>query len=209
MHHGPHCASQRGVFIPDDIRPETARAHRKSLRSKQCTSSKQPHRGDQGPETFVWPKRSLKRTSSSGGYRRRTVWRSKSWSVATRTRCARGQSLRASTIVDATIIAAPSSTKNKGREARSGHAPDQEVQPVGLRDEGAHWRGRRVRPAASRRVHGGQCGVRDQVHKLLHAEEDNGVRRHRGCTGADKREELQDVDAAASGLPKSLRRCGP
>ena len=72
-----------------------------------------------------------------------------------------------------------------------------------------HWRGRRVRPAASRRVHGGQCGVRDQVHKLLHAEEDNGVRRHRGCTGADKREELQDVDAAASGLPKSLRRCGP
>ena len=45
----------------------------------------------------------------------------------------KGQSLRAGTIVDATIIAAPSSTP--------GHAPDEEGTPVALRDEGAHRRG--------------------------------------------------------------------
>src|SRR5690606_30497561 len=50
----------------------------------------------------------------------------------------KGQSLRAGTIVDATIIAAPSSTKNQGRRARPGDAPDEEGQPVALRDEGAH-----------------------------------------------------------------------
>jgi IS5 family transposase len=47
----------------------------------------------------------------------------------------RGLLMRQGTIVDATIIAAPSST------ARSGDAPDQERQPVAFRDEGA-YRGR-------------------------------------------------------------------
>ena len=41
------------------------------------------------------------------------------------------------TIVDATIISTSSSTKNR-TEARPGDAPDQEGQPVVLRDEEAH-----------------------------------------------------------------------
>ena len=47
---------------------------------------------------------------------------------------ARGMTMRQGTIVDATLIAAPSSTKNK-EEARSRDAPDQEGQPVVFRDE--------------------------------------------------------------------------
>lgn len=46
-----------------------------------------------------------------------------------------------------------------------------------------------------------------RVHELLHDEEDK-VCGDSGYTGADKCEELQDVDAAAFGLPRSLRGCG-
>ena len=46
--------------------------------------------------------------------------------------------MREGTLVDATIIAAPSSTKNRERQARPRDAPDQEGQPVVLRHEGAH-----------------------------------------------------------------------
>ena len=53
----------------------------------------------------------------------------------------RGLLMRQGTIVDATIIAAPSSTKNKERP-RPGNASDQEGQSMALRDEGPH-RGRR------------------------------------------------------------------
>ena len=53
----------------------------------------------------------------------------------------RGLLMRQGTIVDATIIAAPSSTKNKSKSARPGDAPDQERQSVAFRDEGA-YRGR-------------------------------------------------------------------
>ena len=52
----------------------------------------------------------------------------------------RGLLMRQGTIVDATIIAAPPSTKNKSK-ARSGDAPDEEGQSVAFRDEGA-YRGR-------------------------------------------------------------------
>ncbi len=45
--------------------------------------------------------------------------------------------LKAGTVVDATLIAAPSSTKNSSSDAL-----DQERQPVAFRDEGAHWRRR-------------------------------------------------------------------
>ena len=43
------------------------------------------------------------------------------------------------TLVDATIIEAPSSTKNKRAATRSGDASDQERQSVALWHEGPHW----------------------------------------------------------------------
>ncbi len=52
----------------------------------------------------------------------------------------KGLSLRSGTIVDATIIAAPSSTKNKDGQRIPSDAPDEEGQPMALRDEGAHRR---------------------------------------------------------------------
>ena len=46
-----------------------------------------------------------------------------------------GLMMHGGTIVDATIIAAPSSTKNKERERDLRNAPGEEGQPVALRDE--------------------------------------------------------------------------
>ena len=62
-----------------------------------------------------------------------------------RSRCgasrgASGALLRGGTIVDATLIAASPSTKNKERQARSRDALLEEGQPVVLRHEGAHRR---------------------------------------------------------------------
>ena len=69
-----------------------------------------------------------------------------------------GHSLRRGTIVDASIVDAPSSTKKPQGRAGSGDAPDEEGQPVVLRDEGARpgwtrsrawrtrWRRRRRTP---------------------------------------------------------------
>ena len=48
-----------------------------------------------------------------------------------------GIALKQGTIIDATLIAAPTSTKNEKKEG-SGDAPDQENQPVVLRNEGPH-----------------------------------------------------------------------
>jgi IS5 family transposase len=106
----------------------------------------------------------------------------------------KGLSLRAGTIVDATIIAAPSSTKNRG----------------GLRDpqmhqtkKGNQWHfGMKAHIGVdedSGLVHHVECtaaNVADvtQVHKLLHGREDT-ICGDSGYTGADKREELQHVDA--------------
>ena len=59
-----------------------------------------------------------------------------------------GLRLREGTIVDASIIEAPSSTKNRARERDPEMAPDQEGQQVELRYEGAHRGGRRDRGGA-------------------------------------------------------------
>ena len=53
---------------------------------------------------------------------------------------AKGELLRGGTIVDATLIAASPSTKNKGAEARSGDVIVEEGKPVVFRHEGAHRR---------------------------------------------------------------------
>jgi len=106
----------------------------------------------------------------------------------------KGQSLRAGTIVDATIIAAPSSTKNAdGQRDREMHQTKKGNQwhfgmkaHIGVDEE-------------SGLVHHVECtaaNVADvtQVHKLLHGREDT-ICGDSGYTGADKREELRSVKA--------------
>ena len=105
------------------------------------------------------------------------------------------QSLKAGTIVDATIIAAPSSTKNQDGER------DPEMHQT---KKGNQWHfGMKAHIGVDEEsglVHHVECtaaNVNDvtQVHKLLHGKEDT-VCGDSGYTGADKREELQGVEAA-------------
>ena len=107
----------------------------------------------------------------------------------------KGQSLRAGTIVDATIIAAPSSTKNQDGER------DPEMHQA---KKGNQWHfGMKAHIGVDEEsglVHHVECtaaNVADvtQVHKLLHGKEDT-ICGDSGYTGAEKREELQDVEAA-------------
>ena len=107
----------------------------------------------------------------------------------------KGQSLKVGTIVDATIIAAPSSTKNKDGER------DPEMHQI---RKGNQWHfGMKAHIGVDEEsglVHHVECtaanvGDVTQVHKLLHGEEDT-VCGDSGYTGANKREELQGVDAA-------------
>jgi IS5 family transposase len=118
----------------------------------------------------------------------------------------KGQSLRAGTIVDATIISAPSSTKNADGER------DPEMRQT---KKGNQWHfGMKAHigvDEASGLVHHVECtaaSVADvtQVHKLLHGKEDT-ICGDSGYTGADKRAELQDVEAAflIAGKPSKLR----
>jgi IS5 family transposase len=107
----------------------------------------------------------------------------------------KGQSLKAGTIVDATIIAAPSSTKNKDGER------DREMHQT---KKGNQWHfGMKAHIGVDEEsglVHHVECtaaNVSDitQVHKLLHGKEDT-ITGDSGYTGADKREELQGTKAA-------------
>ena len=104
----------------------------------------------------------------------------------------KGMSLRSGTIVDATIIAAPSSTKNREGER------DPEMHQT---KTGNQWHfGMKAHIGVddvSGLVHHVECtaaNVADvtQVHKLLHGKEDT-IYGDSGYTGADKREELQHV----------------
>ena len=107
----------------------------------------------------------------------------------------KGLSLRGGTIVDATIISAPSSTKNRDGER------DPEMHQT---KKGNQWHfGMKAHIGADEEsglVHHAECtaaNVADvtQVHKLLHGQEDT-VYGDSGYTGADRREELEDVDVA-------------
>ena len=107
----------------------------------------------------------------------------------------KGQSLRSGTIVDATLIAAPSSTKN------ADHARDPEMRQT---KKGNQWYfGMKAHIGVdefSGLVHLVLCtaaNVADVTvtHTLLHGKEDS-VFGDSGYTGADKREELQDCEAA-------------
>ncbi|NZA25892.1 IS5 family transposase [Luteimonas sp. SJ-92] len=107
----------------------------------------------------------------------------------------KGQSLRAGTIVDATIIAAPSSTKNQDGER------DPEMHQT---KKGNQWYfGMKAHIGVDEEsglVHHVECTAANaadisQVHKLLHGKEGT-VRGDSGYAGMDKREELQEVRAA-------------
>ncbi|MFC3278809.1 IS5 family transposase [Xanthomonas fragariae] len=106
----------------------------------------------------------------------------------------KGQSLRSGTIVDATLIAAPSSTKNTDR------ARDPEMHQT---KKGNQWYFGMKAPIGvdefSGLVHHVRCtaaNVADVTvtHALLHGKEDS-VFGDSGYTGADKREELQTCKA--------------
>ncbi|KAB7768876.1 IS5 family transposase [Xanthomonas maliensis] len=106
----------------------------------------------------------------------------------------KGMSLRGGTIVDATIIAAPSSTKNRDGER------DPEMHQA---KKGNQWYfGMKAHIGVdddSGLVHHVECtaaNVADvtQVHKLLHGKEDT-ICGDSGYTGADRREELKEVGA--------------
>ena len=106
----------------------------------------------------------------------------------------KGLSLRSGTIVDATIIAAPSSTKHRDGER------DPEMHQT---KKGNQWHfGMKAHIGVdedSGLVHHVECtaaNVADvtQVHTLLHGQEET-ICGDSGYTGADKRDELQPVDA--------------
>ena len=106
----------------------------------------------------------------------------------------KGQSLKAGTIVDATIVAAPSSTKNRDGER------DPEMHQA---KKGNQWHfGMKAHIGVDEEsglVHHVECtaaNVADvtQVHKLLHGKEET-ISGDSGYTGADKREEMQHVVA--------------
>ncbi len=118
----------------------------------------------------------------------------------------KGQSLRAGTIVDATIIAAPSSTKNKDGKR------DPEMHQT---KKGNQWHfGMKAHIGvddASGLVHHVECtaanvGDVTQVHKLLHGREDT-ICGDSGYTGANKREELRSTKAGflVAEKPSKLR----
>ncbi|WP_435815183.1 IS5 family transposase [Xanthomonas campestris pv. incanae] len=107
----------------------------------------------------------------------------------------KGQSLRSGTIVDATLIAAPSSTKN------TDHARDPEMRQT---KKGNQWYfGMKAHIGVDEfsglvhHVHCTAANVADVTvtHALLDGKEDS-VFGDSGYTGADKREELQDCEAA-------------
>ncbi|MEA0767306.1 IS5-like element IS1646 family transposase [Xanthomonas campestris pv. campestris] len=107
----------------------------------------------------------------------------------------KGQSLRSGTIVDATLIAAPSSTKN------ADHARDPEMHQT---KKGNQWYfGMKAHIGVDEfsglvhHVHCTAANVADVTvtHTLLHGKEDS-VFGDSGYTGADNREELQDCKAA-------------
>ncbi|NMI19824.1 IS5 family transposase [Xanthomonas hortorum] len=107
----------------------------------------------------------------------------------------KGQSLRSGTIVDATLIAAPSSTKN------ADHARDPEMHQT---KKGNQWYfGMKAHIGVDEfsglvhHVHCTAANIADVTvtHTLLHGNEDS-VFGDSGYTGGDKREELQNCKAA-------------
>jgi len=116
----------------------------------------------------------------------------------------KGQSLRSGTILDAPLIAAPSSTKN------ADHAREPEMHQTKKGNQGYFVMKAHIGvDEFSGLVHHVRCtaaNVADVtvMHALLHGNEDS-VFSDSGYTGADKREELQDCEAAFFIAAKRVR----
>ncbi|MCC4601601.1 IS5 family transposase [Xanthomonas melonis] len=121
----------------------------------------------------------------------------------------KGQSLRSGTIVDETLIAAPSSTKN------ADHARDPEMHQT---RKGNQWYfGMKAHIGVDEfsglvhHVHCTAANVADVTvtHALLHGKEDS-VFGDSGYTGADKRQELRDCQAVffIAARPSTMRSIG-
>ena len=122
---------------------------------------------------------------------------------------ARGLLLREGTLVDATLIAAPPSTKNQAKQRDPEMHQTKKRPEWYLRDEGAHRRG------SSKLVHTlvvTAANVADitQTAELLHGAEQRRPRR-RGFTGVEKRAEIVALDrkidwqiAGKRGIIKSM-----
>ncbi|KGU50778.1 transposase [Xanthomonas phaseoli pv. phaseoli] len=122
----------------------------------------------------------------------------------------KGQGLRSGTIVDATLIAVPSSTKNTHR------ARDPEMHQT---RKGNQWYfGMKAHIGVDEfsglvhHVHCTAANVADDVtvmHTLLHGKEDS-VFGDSGYTGAEKRDELQDCEAALfiAARPSTIQALG-
>ncbi|WP_256724294.1 IS5 family transposase, partial [Xanthomonas oryzae] len=120
-----------------------------------------------------------------------------------------GKSLRSGTIVDARLIAAPSSTKN------AHHARDTEMHQTRKRNQWyfgmkAHI-GVDAFSVRAHHVHGTAANVADVTvtHTLLHGKEDR-VFGNSGYTGAEKRDELRDCKAACffAARPSTIQAIG-
>ncbi|AMU99701.1 IS5 family transposase [Xanthomonas citri] len=121
----------------------------------------------------------------------------------------KGQSLRSGTIVDATLIAAPSSTKN------ADHARDPEMHQTRKRNQ--WYFGMKAHIGVDEfsglvhHVHCTAANVADVTvtHALLHGKEDS-VFGDSGYTGADKRQELRDCQAVffIAARPSTMRSIG-
>jgi Transposase and inactivated derivatives, IS5 family len=91
--------------------------------------------------------------------------------------------------VDATLIAAPSSTKNSTKSRDPRDAPDQEGQPVVLWHEGPYWRGCGLWLGAYRAGHIANVNDVVEANSLLHGKEVDGYG-DAGYQGADKRPDM-------------------
>ncbi|WP_225623220.1 IS5 family transposase [Klebsiella pneumoniae] len=115
------------------------------------------------------------------------------------------------TLVDATIIEAPSSTKNKEQQ-RDPDASDQERQSVALWHEGPHWCRCDAKSGLTHSLVTTAANEHDlnQLGNLLHGEEQF-VSADAGYQGAPQREELAEVDvdwliAERPGKVKTLKQ---
>jgi len=92
---------------------------------------------------------------------------------------ARGLLLRTGTLVDASLIAAPSSTKNREKQRDPAMHPTRKGDQWHFGMKGPHRRGPRQRPGPHRRGHGGQRGGHHSDGRTAPRTGDAGPRRRR------------------------------
>src|SRR6266581_2417198 len=113
---------------------------------------------------------------------------------------AQGVRITTGTIVDATILHAPTSTKNPGAAARSGDAPDEEGQTMVLRDEGARGGRQQDEDHPHGGGDGGQCSRFGGAARSIARRRNASVGRS-GLSWTDRSD--PGVRAAGSGLHPS------